>query len=45
MLMVDSVSGNFMFDAASHGDFLGAVLGTGIAREKVGDIILQVSSH
>jgi len=36
-----SVSGNFMFDAASHGDFLGAVLGTGIAREKVGDIILQ----
>jgi hypothetical protein len=28
--------GNFMFDAASHRDFLGAILGTGVVREKVG---------
>lgn len=35
-----SVTGNFMFDAATHRDFLGAVLGTGIDRSKVGDIIL-----
>ncbi|KAJ4842594.1 hypothetical protein Tsubulata_029710 [Turnera subulata] len=36
-----SVTGNFGFQPCSHGDFLGAILGTGIAREKVGDIILQ----
>lgn len=30
------VAGNFMFDAATHRDFLGAVLGTGIERSKVG---------
>lgn len=36
-----SVSGNFAFDTAAHGDFLGAILGTGITREKVGDIIVQ----
>lgn len=35
-----SISGNFAFDPASHGDFLGAVLATGIKREKVGDILL-----
>lgn len=29
------VPGNFMFDAASHRDFLGAALGTGIDRSKV----------
>lgn len=29
-----------MFDAASHRDFLGACLGTGIERSKVGDIIV-----
>lgn len=34
------VQGNFMFDAATHRDFLGAILGTGIERSKVGDIIL-----
>ncbi|XP_042017826.1 putative RNA-binding protein YlmH isoform X4 [Salvia splendens] len=27
--------------ALSHGDFLGAILGTGIVRDKLGDIILQ----
>jgi RNA-binding protein YlmH len=30
------VAGSFMFDAATHRDFLGAVLGTGIERSKVG---------
>ena len=34
------ISGNFLFDPASHRDFLGALLGTGIVREKVGDIIV-----
>lgn len=44
-LMVNSfsITGNFGFQPCSHGDFLGAILGTGIAREKVGDVILQVS--
>ncbi|KAF3778581.1 putative RNA-binding protein [Nymphaea thermarum] len=36
-----SISGNFEFEPCSHGDFLGAILGTGITREKLGDIILQ----
>lgn len=36
-----SISGNFSFQACSHGDFLGAILATGISRDKVGDIILQ----
>ncbi|XP_022981895.1 uncharacterized protein LOC111480897 isoform X1 [Cucurbita maxima] len=36
-----SITGNFMFHTCTHGDFLGAILGTGIAREKLGDIILQ----
>lgn len=33
------IAGNFLFDTASHRDFLGAILGTGIVREKVGDIL------
>lgn len=36
-----SISGNFGFQPCSHGDFLGAILGTGIARSKLGDILLQ----
>ncbi|KAL3821201.1 hypothetical protein ACJIZ3_007106 [Penstemon smallii] len=36
-----SISGNFAFEPCSHGDFLGAILGTGIVRGKLGDIILQ----
>ncbi|KAL5730405.1 hypothetical protein ACHQM5_003228 [Ranunculus cassubicifolius] len=36
-----SISGNFGFQPCAHGDFLGAILGTGIAREKLGDILLQ----
>uniref|UniRef100_A0A7S0RQE4 RNA-binding S4 domain-containing protein n=1 Tax=Chlamydomonas leiostraca TaxID=1034604 RepID=A0A7S0RQE4_9CHLO len=35
------VRGNFMFDPAKHPDFLGAILGTGVVREKVGDILVQ----
>lgn len=35
------VKGNFMFDSATHRDFLGACLGTGIERSKVGDILVQ----
>ena len=31
----------FAFDAANHRDFLGACLGTGIERSKVGDILVQ----
>ncbi|XP_050219965.1 uncharacterized protein LOC126670308 isoform X3 [Mercurialis annua] len=36
-----SITGNFAFQPCSHGDFLGSILGTGISREKVGDILLQ----
>ncbi len=35
------VKGNFIFDSATHRDFLGACLGTGIERSKVGDILVQ----
>jgi photosystem II S4 domain protein len=35
-----SMTGNFLFDPATHRDFLGALLGTGIVREKTGDIIV-----
>ncbi|NET32426.1 MAG: photosystem II S4 domain protein [Cyanothece sp. SIO1E1] len=34
------IAGNFLFDPATHRDFLGALLGTGIVRNKVGDIIV-----
>ncbi len=34
------IAGNFLFDTATHRDFLGAILGTGIVREKIGDIIV-----
>ena len=35
------IRGNFLFDTATHRDFLGAILGSGIVREKVGDILLM----
>ncbi|MEW5304017.1 MAG: hypothetical protein WDW36_006655 [Sanguina aurantia] len=38
------VKGNFMFDPAAHPDFLGAILGTGIVRDKVGDVLIQGES-
>lgn len=39
-LVALDISGNFLFDSATHPDFLGAILGTGIVREKIGDIIV-----
>lgn len=35
-----NIAGNFLFDPATHRDFLGALLGTGIVRDKVGDVIV-----
>lgn len=35
-----TIAGNFLFDTATHRDFMGALLGTGIVRDKVGDIIV-----
>jgi len=35
------IRGNFMFDPANHRDFLGAVIGTGIVRDRVGDVLVQ----
>jgi len=34
------IAGNFLFDTATHRDFLGAMLGTGIVRDKTGDVIV-----
>ncbi|VEP13464.1 Photosystem II S4 domain protein [Hyella patelloides LEGE 07179] len=34
------IAGNFLFDTATHRDFLGSILGTGITRDKVGDILV-----
>lgn len=34
------ITGNFLFDPATHRDFLGAILGRGIVRDKIGDIIV-----
>ncbi|MCC5638279.1 photosystem II S4 domain protein [Nostoc sp. CHAB 5844] len=39
-IVVLEIAGNFLFDTATHRDFLGAMLGTGIVREKTGDIIV-----
>lgn len=36
-----NITGNFGYQPPSHSDFLGSILGTGIAREKLGDILLQ----
>jgi RNA-binding protein YlmH len=33
-----NIAGNFLFDSATHRDFLGALLGTGLVREKVGGV-------
>ena len=35
------IEGNFKFRSVSHKDYLGSVLGLGIKREKVGDIIVH----
>ena len=39
-LSILKVKGNFNFQSVSHSDFLGAVLGLGIKRKKVGDILV-----
>lgn len=39
-LALIDIAGNFLFDSATHRDFLGSLLGTGIVRERVGDIIV-----
>jgi len=39
-VVVLEIAGNFLFDTATHRDFLGAMLGTGIVREKTGDLLL-----
>ncbi|MFH7242827.1 MAG: photosystem II S4 domain protein [Spirulina sp.] len=39
-LALVNMAGNFMFDPATHRDFLGSLLGTGLVRDKVGDIIV-----
>jgi photosystem II S4 domain protein len=39
-LVLLKISGNFLFDPATHPDFLGAILGTGLVRGKIGDILV-----
>lgn len=39
-LVALEIAGNFLFDPATHRDFLGAMLGTGIVRDRVGDILV-----
>lgn len=34
------IRGNFMFDPATHRDFLGALVGTGVQRDVVGDVLV-----
>jgi photosystem II S4 domain protein len=34
------IAGNFLFDTATHRDFLGAMLSTGIVRDKTGDVLV-----
>jgi photosystem II S4 domain protein len=40
-VMAVQIAGNFLFDSATHRDFLGAMLGSGIVREKTGDLIVS----
>ncbi|MBM7624946.1 photosystem II S4 domain protein [Sporohalobacter salinus] len=40
-LAIFEISGNFNFASVSHRDFLGAILGIGIKREVVGDLIVS----
>lgn len=37
-IAVIKISGNFKFNRSSHSDYLGAIMGLGVKREKVGDI-------
>ncbi len=40
LLTALDIAGNFLFDPVTHRDFLGSILGTGIVRDKVGDILV-----
>jgi len=40
LLAALEIAGNFLFDPVTHRDFLGSILGTGIVRDKVGDILV-----
>jgi len=35
-----AIEGNFLFDPADHRDFLGAILGSGVERDRVGDVLV-----
>lgn len=39
-LRVLEAEGNFTFEKVSHGDFLGSILGTGLKRSKIGDLLV-----
>lgn len=39
-LRVLEAKGNFSFVKVQHGDYLGSILGTGLKREKIGDLIV-----
>ncbi|CAH2212777.1 YlmH family RNA-binding protein [Tepidibacter aestuarii] len=38
-----TIEGNFKFKEVSHKDYLGSILGLGIKREKIGDILIHKS--
>ena len=40
-IKVIQIEGNFKFKSISHKDYLGALLGLGIKREKIGDILIH----
>ncbi|SHJ57350.1 YlmH family RNA-binding protein [Tepidibacter formicigenes] len=40
-IKVLEITGNFKFKEISHRDYLGAILGLGIKREKIGDILIH----
>lgn len=40
-IRVLKISGNFKFSNISHKDYLGSILGLGIKREKIGDILIH----
>ncbi|WP_101773021.1 YlmH family RNA-binding protein [Peptostreptococcus faecalis] len=41
LLRFIQINGNFKFSSVSHRDYLGSILGLGIKREKIGDIIVH----
>jgi photosystem II S4 domain protein len=41
VVVLVQITGNFLFDTADHRDFLGAILGTGIDRGKIGDVYVS----